>query len=145
MRENKPFVPVSVRFMLGDGTFTPELYTLVDEEGNEHTFEALDSVEYDDVVYFAMIPYFEDPQESLESDVELIIMKLENVDGEDCFAPLDNQEEFDKMFAIFVERIEAMFDDEDDCDCGCCHHHDGDCDCDDCDCDDCDCDDDCCE
>ena len=123
--------------MLGDGTFTPELYTLIDEEGNERTFEALDSLEYDNVTYFAMIPYFEDPQEGLESDAELIIMKTENVDGEDYFAPIDDQGEFDKIFAIFAERIEAMFD-EDDCDCGCCHHdHDHECDCD------CDCDDDC--
>lgn len=137
--------------MFGDGSFIPELYTLVDEEGHELTFEALDSLEIDDAVYYAMLPYFENPEEALESDAELVIMKVIEVDDEELFAPIEDEKEFEKVYSTFIEHLDEIFDfDDEDCDCGCCHHdHDHECDCgcdDDCDCDcehDCGCDDDC--
>ena len=43
--------------------FTPDLYTLVDDEGNEQTFEMLDALEQDGEKYYALVPYYENPED----------------------------------------------------------------------------------
>ena len=115
--------------------YTPELYTLVDEDGKEQAFEMLDAMEFEDQKYYALIPYHENPEEILDDDGELVILKSENVNGEEMLATIDNDDEFDKIGEIFLKRIETMFDDDDDdsnggCNCG------GNCGCGDCNCDD---------
>jgi len=105
--------------------FTPDLYTLVDEEGIEQTFEMLDAIEHDGERYFALVPYQENPDDLVESDGDLVILKAQ-VDGdEEMLASIDDDAEFEKIGAIFMKRIEEMFEDEfdcedEDCDCGSC-------------------------
>lgn len=111
--------------------YEPELYTLEDEEGNEQTFEMLDAIEIDGIRYYAMIPYFENPEESLNDDGELVILKGDDLDenGMETLASIDDEEEFNRIGEIFLKRIEEMFGDELEegccdhgCDCGCCDH-----------------------
>ena len=64
------------------------LYTLVDEEGVEQTFEMLDTMEVDGKQYYAMIPVYDTPEEQLENDGELIVLTSEEVDGEEYLAKL---------------------------------------------------------
>ena len=40
---------------------TPDIYTLIDEEGNEQAFELLDVMDLEDQSYFTFSPYFEKP------------------------------------------------------------------------------------
>ena len=47
-----------------------DLYTLVDEEGNEKLFELIDVLEENGQVYFALIPHIENPAELLDGEVE---------------------------------------------------------------------------
>jgi len=111
--------------------YTPDLYTLVDEEGKEQTFEMLDAIEQDGERYFALVPYQEDPDELLDSDGDLVILKAQMDGEEEILASIDDDAEFDKIGAIFMKRIEEMFEndfdcDEDDCDgcnCDCGHNH----------------------
>ena len=108
--------------------YTPDLYTLVDEEGKEQTFEMLDAVEVEGERYFALIPYAENPDELLGDDGDLVILKSQMDGDEEMLASIDDDAEFDKIGAIFMKRIEEMFDGEDCC-CGDdCHCEDG-CDC----------------
>lgn len=112
--------------------YTPELYTLVDDEGVAQTFEMLDAIEIGDDRYYAMVPYFEDPNDLINANGELVILKSDYVDGEEMLVSIDDDEEFDRMATIFMKRLEEMFDGEDDeCGCGHCHCDDDDCDCDD--------------
>ena len=37
--------------------FTPDIFTLTDEEGNEQSFEILDTLEHDDENYYALTPF----------------------------------------------------------------------------------------
>lgn len=107
--------------------YTPELYTLVDEDGKEQAFEMLDAMELDDQKYYALIPYHENPEEALDDDGELVILKSQDVEGEEMLATIDDDKEFNKIGEIFLKRIESMFEDDDDedgCSCGC-----GDCNC----------------
>ncbi len=109
-----------------DKEYTPDLYTLEDEEGNEQTFEMLDAMEYEGEKYFALTPYFEDPAEMLEDAGAVVILKSEIEGDEEIMVSIDDDDEYEKIGNIFMKRIEEMFafDDEDDdeCDCGCCHH-----------------------
>ncbi len=107
--------------------YTPDLYTLVDEEGKEQTFEMLDALEHNDNRYFALVPYCENPDELLENDGDLVILKAQMDDQEEMLASIDDDAEFEEIGAIFLKRIEAMFEEEDEngcccadnCDCGC--------------------------
>ncbi len=91
---------------------TPDIYTLVDEEGNEQAFELLDVMELDDNRYFALIPYYENPEELLEDDGDLVVLKSELVDGEEMMATIEDDEEYERVGAIFLERLDNMYDDE---------------------------------
>ena len=106
--------------------YTPDLYTLVDEDGNEQTFEMLDCMEYEDEKYFALTPYFENPEDMLDDSGEVVILKSEFVDDEEMMVSIDNEEEYEKIGNIFMQRIEEMFafddDEEHDENCDCCHH-----------------------
>lgn len=96
--------------MADENEFSPDIMTLLDDEGKEHTFEILDAIETDDGRYLAMIPYFEDPGEALEDEDELMVMKVySNKDGEYLEA-IDNEKEFNTITSIFTERLEDEFD-----------------------------------
>ena len=105
--------------------YTPDLYTLEDEEGNEQTFEMLDAMEYEGEKYFALTPYFENPEEMLDDAGAVVILKSEFEGDEEIMVSIDDDEEYEKIGKTFMKRIEEMFafddDEDDDCDCGCCH------------------------
>lgn len=109
--------------------YTPDLYTLVDEDGKEQTFEMLDALEVDGTRYFALIPYEADPEALLADDCDLVILKADLVDGEEMLVSIEDDEEFEKIGDMFLKRLDEMFEEEGCCcddDCGCEH---GACDC----------------
>lgn len=92
--------------------YSPELLSLLDEDGNELQFEVLDALELDDSRYMAVIPVIEDPQEKLESDDQMVILKI-GVDeeaGEEYLEPIQDEEEFNKVASIFMENLKDEFD-----------------------------------
>ncbi|MBQ8010767.1 MAG: DUF1292 domain-containing protein [Oscillospiraceae bacterium] len=89
----------------------PEIFTLTDEEGNEHEFELMDVMEVDGTTYYALVPYSEDPEAALEEDTELVILKGgEDEDGVDYLTTIDNDEEYDRIGQIFLDRISEMLE-----------------------------------
>ena len=105
----------------------PDLYTLVDEEGNEKVFELIDVLEDEGKAYFALIPHVETPEELL-ADCELVVLAVTTDDnGNEILAPIDSDEEYERIANIFLERLDEDCDcdcdcEDDGCDCGC-HHH----------------------
>ena len=93
--------------------FGPDLYTLVDEEGVEQTFELLDVMEAEGNTYYALVPYAENPEDILEGSDELVVLKMEEVDGEELLASIEDDEEFERIGQIFLDRIMEEFDEED--------------------------------
>lgn len=89
--------------------FTPDLVSVVDEEGNQHQFEILDAIETDEARYVALVPVL-DPQAAVEDDGELIVLQVVTEDGEDLLVPIEDEEEFDEIAAIFEERLEELYD-----------------------------------
>ncbi len=94
--------------------YNPDLYTLVDEEGVEQTFELLDVMEVDDDRYFALIPYYENPEDLLDDTAELIVLKSQlDENGEELMISIDNEEEYQRIGQMFLEKLSAYFDGED--------------------------------
>ncbi|MBR3438204.1 MAG: DUF1292 domain-containing protein [Clostridia bacterium] len=95
--------------------YNPDIVSIVDEDGKEHIFEELDRIETDDGSrYVALLPLPEDNQQILEDDGELIILKVNEENGEIYLEPIEDDDEFDEIGQIFEDRLSDMFDFEDD-------------------------------
>ena len=93
--------------------YNPDLYTLVDEEGVEQTFELLDVMEVDDDRYFALMPYYEDPEDILDDTAELIVLKSQMVENdEELMISIDDEEEYQRIGQMFLEKLSTYFDGE---------------------------------
>lgn len=92
--------------------FTPDIFTLTDDEGNEQIFEILDTLELEDEYYYALTPFFENPEDMLADSGEFVILKTVTVDGEDMLSSLDDEDELDRVGAIFLEKFEKIFNDD---------------------------------
>lgn len=89
--------------------YTPELFELIDEDGNKKAFELIDATEIDGEQYFAMVPAVED-DDYLNTDCDLVILKTVYEDGEEILASIDDDEEFDKVSGYFLQRIQDVFE-----------------------------------
>ena len=95
--------------------YGPDIITVMDDDGAEHEFEVLDRIETDDDKrYIAIIPAYDDPQDMLDDDGELIILRvLEEEDG-NVLEPIEDDDEFDEIASIFQERLADYFEFEED-------------------------------
>jgi uncharacterized protein YrzB (UPF0473 family) len=90
-----------------------DLFTLVDEDGVEQNFEFVDEYEEDGTVYYALVPYYDDPTEIIDADTELVVLKVEQDDnGEDILSTIDDDDEYERIGNIFMDRIQESYDSE---------------------------------
>ncbi len=94
--------------------FNPDLVSVIDENGVEHVFEELDRIETDTAKYVALLPVYDEAEEILDDDGELIILKVCEEDGETYLEPIEDDNEFNEIGQIFEERLSELFsfDDE---------------------------------
>ena len=86
----------------------PLIVSVVDEDGEEHIFEELDTLEIDDNEYVALLPVYD--EEVLDEDGELIILKR-NYDGDEIYLePIEDEDEFMKRGKMFEDRLADMFE-----------------------------------
>ena len=91
--------------------YTPDLITLLDEDDQEHEFEVIDAVDYNDEHYMALVPYNEDPQAALEEDADLILMRVDvDENNEEYLSVVDDDEELYNVGQVFAERLKEYFD-----------------------------------
>ena len=91
--------------------FGNNIVSVVDEEGVEHTFEELDRIETDDGRYIALLPIYNEAEEILDGDGELIILSVvEDEDGETYLEPIEDEALFNEIGAIFEERLADYFE-----------------------------------
>lgn len=89
--------------------FNPDLVSVVDENGVEHVFEELDRIETDSAKYVALIPVYDDAEEIIDDDGELIILKVSEEDGEIYLEPIEDEDEFNEIGKIFEDRLSDLF------------------------------------
>lgn len=90
--------------------YTPDLFELIDEEGNKKQFELFDAAEIEGEQYYAMLPAIED-EDFLDSDCDLVILKSIEEDGEEILASIDDDDEFEMVSKFFLERLDDTMDD----------------------------------
>ena len=71
-----------------------DLVTVMDDEGNEHQFELLDAIETD-------------------GGRELIILEVNEEDGEEILVPIEDEDTFDEIAGLFEERLADLYEIED--------------------------------
>ncbi len=91
--------------------YTPDLFELIDEEGNKKQFELFDAAEINGEQYYAMLPAVED-EDFLDSDCDLVILKSVEEDGEEILASIDDDDEFETVSRFFLDRLQEAFEDE---------------------------------
>lgn len=88
-----------------------DIITVTDDDGVEHQFEEIDRIETDDGNrYVAMLPIFENSEELLEDDGEVIILKVIEEKGETYLVEIDNESEFNEIRDLFQERLDELFE-----------------------------------
>ena len=92
--------------------YEQNLLTLTDEEGQEHEFEIVDTMDLDDERYMALVPVFADPQDSLEDSADLVILKVvpDDESGEELLQTIEDDDEFNRVADLFMERLEDYFE-----------------------------------
>lgn len=87
---------------MSDG-FGSDFLTITDDEGNEYELEHLDTAEFNGKTYMAFLPT------DIEDDDEeygMIILRVEPEGEEDYLLTVDDEEELDAVFDLFVQRLQ---------------------------------------
>ena len=84
------------------------IITLVDDEGVEHEFEVADVLELDGSEYIALIPAYD--EEDVDDDGELVVLKVVAEGVEEYLEAIEDEDEFNKIAAIFMERLGEEYD-----------------------------------
>ena len=91
--------------------YNPDIVSVIDEDGVEHIFEELDRIETDDARYVALLPVYDEAEDILDDDGEIIILKVEEEkNGDTYLCPIENAKEFDEVQKIFEERLADLFE-----------------------------------
>ena len=96
--------------------FGADLLTLVDDEGNEHEFEILDVIDNDEGCFYALLPTFDDPQSTVESEGTYYIFEAIEEDGEQQLAEVEDEELLDRLAEIFESHFDELYGEEEDSD-----------------------------
>lgn len=87
--------------------FGPNFVTLTDDEGNDIELEYVDALEHNGTTYMAFFPVVEEDSEDEENEEEygLVILKSQMENGEEFLVAIDDEEEIDKVYDLFMEQI----------------------------------------
>lgn len=87
--------------------FGPNFVTLTDDEGNDIELEFVDALEHNGTTYMAFFPVVEEDSEDEENEEEygLVILKSQMENGEEFLVTIDDEEEIDKVYDLFMEQI----------------------------------------
>lgn len=87
--------------------FGPNFVTLTDDEGNDIELEYVDALEHNGTTYMAFFPVVEEDSEDEQNEEEygLVILKSQMENGEEFLVTIDDEEEIDKIYDLFMEQI----------------------------------------
>ena len=87
--------------------FGPNFVTLTDDEGNDIELEYVDALEHNGTTYMAFFPVVEEDSEDEENEEEygLVILKSQMENGEEFLVTIDDEEEIDRVYDLFMEQI----------------------------------------
>ena len=93
-----------------DDSYNPDIVSVVDEDGVEHIFEELDRIETEDGKFVALLPVYDDAEDIIDDDGEIIILKVEEEDNGDTFlCPIEDEKLFNEVGKYFEDRLSDLF------------------------------------
>lgn len=85
--------------------------TLVDDNNEEHQFEMIDTVKYEDEMYAVLAPYEEMNDESAD-EVSLVILRMVEEGDEISLEDVDDEDLLDAVYNAFMEANPDLFEEE---------------------------------
>ena len=85
-----------------DEEFGASFITIEDDEGNEFELEHLGTVEYENEEYMVFLPADMDED---DPDYGFIILKVVEVDGEEQFVSVDDDDELQRVYDYYMEQV----------------------------------------
>lgn len=95
----------------GMNEYTPDIYTLEDDEGNELDFELVDILNFEGEKYFGLTPY--GVEEGEEGDGDLVILKSKFEGDEELMVTIDDEEEYERVGNAFLKFLEEKYGTDD--------------------------------
>lgn len=85
--------------------FSENIIVLTDEEGVEHEFEHLDTIELNEKIYMAFIPA--GTPEDIDEPVELTLLRADtDENGEEILSSIEDEDELEMVYNAFLEEAE---------------------------------------
>ena len=85
--------------------------TLVDENNEEHQYELIDTVKYEEDTYAVMAPYGDIDDES-EDEINLVILRMVEEGDEISLETVADEDLLDAVYAAFQEANPDLFEEE---------------------------------
>ncbi|MBS1402020.1 MAG: DUF1292 domain-containing protein [Oscillospiraceae bacterium] len=82
--------------------FGNDYLTIEDEEGNTFELEVLGGFDFEDRAYMAALPA---DMEETDPDFGIILLRIEEEDGEELFASIDDDDELDRVYEYYMQSI----------------------------------------
>ncbi len=85
--------------------FGPNFITLTDDDGKDIEMEYVDALEYQGKTYMAFFPVVEEGADEEDEEYGLVILRSEAENGEDFLVTVDDGQELDTVYDLFMEQI----------------------------------------
>ena len=72
----------------------------------------MDTYETDEgELYYALVPYYENPEDMVEADTELVVLRSEeDENGEETLVSIDDDAEYERIGQIFMDRLSETYE-----------------------------------
>ncbi len=70
----------------------------------------IDAVELDGQTYVALLPLYENPEDIVEEDYQVVILKMVEEDGEEILLTINDEAEFDAVWQAFEDRLSDEYE-----------------------------------
>lgn len=84
--------------------YTPDLITLIGDDGKEIEFEILDIIENDEGKFYVLYPFFENPEDAVNDSGEYYIFEVTEIDGEEELAEIEMMTSSTKL-PLFLKSV----------------------------------------
>ena len=91
-------------------SYEPDIISVTDDDGNEILFELLERYENDNGVYVAITEYRDDAEDIVETDYEVIILKVAEENGDEYLEEIEDEAEYNEVSEILMNKIEQQYD-----------------------------------
>ena len=92
-----------------DSEFGASYITIEDDEGNEFELEHLSTLEFEGEEYMVFLPADMDED---DPDYGFVILKVVEVDGEEQFVSVDDEDQLQRVYEYYMEKVFAEEDEE---------------------------------